>query len=160
MRSECDLNDLIGGVLELVAPEARLAGVKFDLRLDQGLPTVVLDSVQVQQVVVNLIRNAMDAIQESDSEIRTISIATSQVKPSSIEVSIRDSGSGLGDLHADDLFEPFYSTKSSGLGMGLAICRSIVDSHDGRLWAERGCQQGAEFRFELPVEIPGDRIDV
>jgi len=152
-RVACDINEVIEGVVDLVGPEARLGKINIDLHLDLNLPSVVIDNVQIQQVFVNLIRNAMDAVLERGGAIRTIWITTLSSDVGSVEVRVRDSGCGLVNSKVDQLFEPFYSTKESGLGMGLAISRSIVESHRGQLWAEPGCTEGAEFRFRLPGGI-------
>lgn len=116
--------------------------------MDNNLPPVDLDRVQIQQVLVNLMRNGMEAMDETNGD-RTLRIRAHRT-PEGIRTEIRDSGVGIGN--PEKVFEPFFTTKRGGMGMGLAICRSIVEAHGGRLWAENGEACGATFVFTLPVE--------
>ena len=106
--------------------------------------------VQLQQVVLNLILNAVEAMSTVEAGPRELSISTEQTETGDVLVSVRDSGPGIDPDHLDDVFQAFYTTKSSGVGMGLSICRSIIDAHGGRLWADTNASGGAVFRFSLP----------
>src|SRR5262249_55181526 len=107
------------------------------------------DRVQLQQVILNLVLNAVEAMGSIETEVRELSIRTEQV-PTGPVVSVGDSGPGIGPEHFERVFWPFYTTKSGGTGMGLTICRSIIDAHGGRLWAQANEPGGTVFRFTLP----------
>jgi signal transduction histidine kinase len=109
------------------------------------------DRVQLQQVVLNLILNAVEAMDSVEERRRTLSITTEPKGAAGILVAVHDSGPGLDPEHLQRVFEPFYTTKPSGLGMGLSICRSIIDAHGGRLWADANQPRGTVFQFTLPV---------
>jgi hypothetical protein len=109
------------------------------------------DRVQLQQVVLNLVLNAAEAMSSVEEGARELSIRTEQSQTNDILVAVRDSGPGIDRKHFDRVFDPFYTTKTSGVGMGLAICRSIIDAHGGRLWVEDNEPRGAAFRFTLPA---------
>ena len=130
--------------LALVGAEAR--EVELDLRLDPAAPAALIDKVQIQQVLLNLVRNAVEAMAESPR--RSLVIAT-QAADGRVEVSVADTGPGLSAAVRERLFQPFVTTKSSGMGVGLSICRSIVEAHGGRLWAEDNPGSGTVFRFTL-----------
>jgi signal transduction histidine kinase len=130
------------------------------MQLSEGLPPILGDRVQLQQVILNLIMNAVEAMSEFSERSRELSISTSKVKSGSILVAVRDTGPGLPQVGPEPIFEAFYTTKASGLGMGLSICRTIVEAHGGRLWAAPNEPHGAVFRMTLPigekpVESPG-----
>src|SRR5262249_26091284 len=125
-------------------------GVSVQARLADGLLSVHGDRVQLQQVVLNLILNAIEAMGSVEAEARELLINTEQ-DHSGVFVSVRDSGPGIDSAHLERVFEAFYTTKSSGLGMGLSICRSIIDAHGGRLWAGANEPTGAIFQFTLPA---------
>jgi signal transduction histidine kinase len=108
----------------------------------------------LQQVVLNLLLNAVEAMGSSEAGPRELLISTEQ-EHRGVLVSVRDSGPGLDPSHLDRVFDAFYTTKSSGLGMGLSICRSIIEAHGGRLWAEANESRGAVFQFTLPAAEPG-----
>jgi signal transduction histidine kinase len=118
--------------------------------LTPHLASITADRIQVQQVLLNLILNAIDAMSAVGDRPRRLRIATRRDKPDRIEVSVSDAGLGLPPDRLEKVFDAFYSTKTHGLGMGLAICRSIVERHGGRLWAEANEDYGATFRFTLP----------
>jgi len=109
------------------------------------------DRVQLQQVVLNLILNAVEAMSSEEEDVRELSISTEQSQTGGALVDVRDSGPGIDREHLERVFEPFYTTKTSGLGMGLAICRSIIVAHGGRLWVDVNEPEGAVFRFTLPA---------
>ncbi len=124
-------------------------GVSVQCRLADGLFPVQGDRVQLQQVVLNLILNAVEAMGSVEARARDLSISTQQ-DHRGVLVAVRDSGPGIDSEHLERVFEAFYTTKSTGVGMGLSICRSIIDAHGGRLWAEANEPRGAVFRFTLP----------
>ena len=119
-------------------------------RLAPGLPDVLIDKVQIHQVVINLIRNAIDALAKADGE-RTIVLQTRRADPGEVEVTVADTGPGLAPEVRSRLFQPFVTTKPEGMGIGLSICRTIVDGHGGRIWASDHQGGGAAFHFTLPV---------
>ena len=128
--------------------------ITLSFSLEDALPAVLIDRIQVQQVVLNILRNAIEAF-EGPGE-RKVLVATAAGGPREILVRIRDNGPGLAPSVADDPFRPFQTTKEDGLGIGLAISRSIIDAHGGRLWAENAPDGGAVFRFTLPVGVQSD----
>ena len=119
-------------------------------RLSEGLFPVHGDRVQLQQVVLNLLLNAVEAMGSVEAAPRDLLISTKQDR-TGLLVAVRDSGPGIDPSHLERVFDAFYTTKSSGMGMGLSICRSIVDAHGGRLWAEANEPRGAIFQFNLPA---------
>lgn len=144
-----NVNEAVLSTIPFVQNQIRRHGISLDTQLDAGLPDIHCDEVQLQQVLLNLIVNAVDALTEVDAGSRTLRLATARRKDG-VVVTVEDSGAGLGaDL--DRPFDAFYTTKTDGLGMGLAIARSIVEAHAGRIWAEAGKPQGAIVRFFLPV---------
>jgi signal transduction histidine kinase len=112
------------------------------------------DRVQIQQVVLNLVLNALDAMSDVTDRSRSLLLSTSSVAPGRVELSVRDSGIGLDDQTAEKLFEAFYTTKAQGMGVGLAISRSIIENHGGRLTAARNNGPGATFAFSIPLHQP------
>ena len=113
------------------------------------------DRVQLQQVVLNLILNAVEAMSSLEGSARELSISTGQDQASDILVAVQDSGPGIDPEHLERVFTPFYTTKTSGIGVGLSICRSIIAAHGGRLWAEANRPRGAIFQFTLPADLEG-----
>jgi signal transduction histidine kinase len=124
--------------------------VSVQTRLADGLFPVQGDCVQVQQVVLNLVLNAVEAMGSVEAGARNLVISTDQTKTGGALVAVRDSGPGIDLEHLERVFDAFYTTKSRGTGMGLSICRSIIDAHGGRLWAESNDPRGAVFQFTLP----------
>jgi len=124
--------------------------VSVQTRLAEALLPIQGDRVQLQQVVLNLILNAVEAMSAVETEPRELLISTEQCETNDILVAVRDSGPGIDPDHLDRVFEAFYTTKSSGVGMGLSICRSIIDAHGGRLWTEANEPRGASFQFTVP----------
>ncbi len=145
-----DLNAVVEGVAGLLHGEAELRNIAVDLHLAEGLPPVVGDSVQLQQVLVNLIRNGFDAMKSASIGERTLVIETADDAPSAVRVSVHDTGVGVDEHNIQSLFKPFHTTKAKGLGMGLAISRSIIEEHRGEIWAERNPDRGMSFHFTLP----------
>jgi C4-dicarboxylate-specific signal transduction histidine kinase len=144
------LNNAIHEVIGLAQSAISTNRVSVQTRLAEGLLPVEGDRVQLQQVVLNLILNAVEAMSTVEAGPRELFISTEQTRVAGVLVSVRDSGPGIDPDHLDRLFEAFYTTKSSGVGMGLSICRSIIDAHGGRLWADANVPRGAVFQFTLP----------
>ena len=149
-KGNFDLNSAIMGMIALARNDMATTGVSVHTRLAEGLPPVEGDPVQLQQVVLNLILNAVEAMNSVDGR-RELLISTEQDQAHELLVAVRDSGPGIDPEYIDRVFEPFYTTKASGTGMGLSICRSIIDAHGGRLWADANDPWGAVFQFTLPA---------
>jgi PAS domain S-box-containing protein len=145
-----DLNAAINEVIRLAQTAITENGVSVQTRLTESMYPVRGDRVQVQQVVLNLILNAVEAMGSVAAGARELSVSTEQSQTNDILVAVRDSGPGIDPEHLDRVFEAFYTTKSGGMGMGLSICRSIIDAHGGRLWAEADEPRGAIFKFTIP----------
>jgi len=145
-----DLNEAIDEVIVLARSEITKNGVSVQTRLTEGLAAVQGDRVQLQQVVLNLILNAVEAMSTVEAGTRELLISSERTQTGGVLVSVRDSGPGIDPGHLDRVFEAFYTTKSNGVGMGLSICRSIIDAHGGRLWADMNASRGAVFQFTLP----------
>jgi PAS domain S-box-containing protein len=146
-----DINDTILDVVALTRSELSSNRVSLQTQFAQGLPLVQGDRVQLQQVILNLIVNAIEAM-SGVSEARELWISTEINASTGALVAVRDSGPGLDPASLEHLFDAFYTTKSSGMGMGLSICRSIIEAHGGRIWAEANVPQGAAFQFTLPSQ--------
>jgi PAS domain S-box-containing protein len=149
-KEHFDLNEAINEVVVLGRSAIVKNGVSVQTRLSGGLFPILGDRVQLQQVVLNLILNAAEAMGSVEAEPRDLLISTEQ-HHTGVLVAVRDSGPGIDPAHLDRIFEAFYTTKSGGVGMGLSICRSIIDAHGGRLWAEANEARGAIFQFTLPA---------
>ena len=145
------VNDAILDVMGLTHTAMADNGVSAKMQLAKELPRILGDKVQLQQVVLNLIMNAIEAMTEVGAGSRELSISTSKAESDGVLVAVRDSGPGLPPADLPRIFEAFYTTKSSGLGMGLSICRSIVEAHGGRLWATPNEPHGAVFCMMLPI---------
>ena len=146
-----DINEAILEVVGLTRGEMSKNGVLAKTRLAKRLPLILADRVQLQQVILNLIMNAIEAMSEVQDGSRELSISTSKPDADTVLVALSDSGPGLPDAGPERIFEAFYTTKASGLGMGLSICRSIVEAHGGRLWAAPSQTRGAVFSLMLPI---------
>jgi two-component system sensor kinase FixL len=151
------LNEVIHEAAELVAVEARRlkATVRFDL-CPEG-PLVQVDRVQIQQVLVNLLKNAFEAMQGIPPDAR-ITTVRSSLLPDRVEVSVQDSGPGVAPENEPRLFEAFFTTKSDGMGLGLAVSRTIIEAHGGAIWADRGPDGGSTFHFTLPFDAARRRL--
>jgi PAS domain S-box-containing protein len=150
-RAALDINDAIHDVVALLQRELTANGVSLQLDLAPVLPAVFADRVQLQQVIMNLIMNGIEAMQPISDRPRTLTIASSLKDRRQVSVAVSDSGVGLTADSQDGLFRAFFSTKPGGLGMGLSICRSIIEVHGGRLWASPNPEHGATFEFVLPL---------
>jgi PAS domain S-box-containing protein len=149
-KDRFDLNEAINEVIVLARSAIAKNGVLVQTRLTEGLLHVQGDCVQVQQVILNLILNAVEAMSSVDEGARELLISTEQNRTNCVLVAVRDSGPGIDPERIERVFDAFYTTKSSGLGMGLSICRSIINAHGGRLWADVNEPRGAVFQFTLP----------
>jgi signal transduction histidine kinase len=149
-----DLNELIEEVLTLVQGAVQRHDIVVRTELDKALVPVTGNRVQLQQVLFNLITNAIEAM-ESVAD-RTLLVKSEHENSREVRVTIKDSGSGIEQQHINKIFGSFFTTKVDGMGMGLSICRSIIESHGGRLWASPGRSRGAVFQFTLPTAHPQD----
>jgi signal transduction histidine kinase len=154
-RAWVNLNEVILEVVALTQPASRRSGISLHTDLADTLPRIVGDRVQLQQIVLNLVMNAIESIKAGGEMPRDVSIASAQDGDNRIMVSVRDSGIGLDEANLDRIFEGFFTTKLEGLGMGLTICRSIIDAHGGHISAAAAAPRGAIFRFTLPIARRG-----
>lgn len=149
-RTAADLNHLVNEVLGLLDPEIQRHAVQVRFEPDERLPAVLVDAVQIEQVILNLVRNAVEAMEVNPSDDRVLTIQTGRVDDHRARITVCDAGVGMSDEQLDHIFEPFYTTKSSGMGMGLNISHSIAQANDGRLWAERNSDRGMSFHLSVP----------
>ncbi|MNP34805.1 Sensor protein FixL [compost metagenome] len=147
-----NLNEVIGEVIEITRGQAEKGAVAIHLDMLADLPAVNGDRVELQQVVLNLMMNALEAMSGTGAGPRELLIRTRCDEAGQVWVSVSDSGPGFGSQSSEHLFTPFYTTKPSGLGMGLAICRSTIEVHGGQLWACANQPCGAVVQFVLPAE--------
>jgi PAS domain S-box-containing protein len=157
-KDRFDLNDAIKDVIVLVRAAIIDSGVEVHTRLTEGPLIVEGDRVQLQQVALNLILNAAEAMSSVEAGARDLWISTEQSQPNAVLVAVRDSGPGIDPKDLERVFETFYTTKSDGTGMGLSISRSIIAAHGGRLWADVNAPRGAVFQFTLPSAAKDSRI--
>ena len=146
-----DCNRLLQDVVRLAEVDARNNGIEIHAGLEETLPAVRVDPVQTQQVALNLLRNGMEAMQGQPARDEGIWIRSRQMDEEFVEISVKDRGYGLAEGAEEKLFTPFYTTKTEGMGIGLSVCMSIIQTHGGRLWAERNPEGGTTFLFTLPV---------
>jgi two-component system, LuxR family, sensor kinase FixL len=152
-----DLAGVVRDVAALVHSDAILQGVRISLDLNSGLPPVRGDKVQLQQVVLNLLLNAFDAMKDCPANEREVKVQAETTEAGLLRLAVRDRGPGLRGDNLDKVFQPFYTTKREGLGMGLSISRSIIEAHGGRLWAENNPDRGATFYCTLLVSDEGGK---
>jgi PAS domain S-box-containing protein len=153
-KAAIDFNDLIQDVLGLLRVELQTQGIVVQTGLTRPLPLALGHSGQLQQVILNLLRNAADAMGSVTCRARILTVKSTVYDPDGVLVSVEDSGTGIDPKHIDRIFDSFFTTKSEGLGMGLSICRSIIEAHDGRLWASSGVDHGSVFNVQLPAFRP------
>jgi len=146
-----DLNGVISGVCESIGDKLLSSNIRLDMALDPNLPTIVGDRVQLEQVVLNLVRNGIEAMQNVAPTSRTLRIASRRLDDKMLEVEVRDQGPGISD--PERIFDAFYTTKKDGMGMGLAISRSIVEAHEGRIGARSIPGSGSAVGFTLPLRL-------
>jgi PAS domain S-box-containing protein len=154
-KAPLDINVVVTDVMALVARELTSQEIELRMALAPTLPPIFGDRVQLQQVIINLVMNGIEAMQAVTDRRRELLIASGEDDAPGIAVAITDSGAGIADHDAERLFNPFFTTKSGGMGMGLSICRSIVEAHGGRLSVARNESVGATFRFTLPLHQEG-----
>ena len=158
-KDRLEINEAILQVIALAQNEMASKGISLRTQLAEALPATQGDRVQLQQVILNLLINAMEAMSAMSEGPRELLISTAKTDSEGVLVAVRDSGPGLAPESVERLFEPFYTTKPGGLGMGLSICRSIIESHHGRLWATANTPHGAVFQFNLPPYSSGEKED-
>jgi PAS domain S-box-containing protein len=151
-KDRLEINGAIREVIGLTRGEVVKNGVWVHAELAEGLPLIQGDRVQLQQVILNLVINSVEAMSGVGEGARELLISTGKAEPDSVLVAVRDSGPGLAPATLERLFESFYTTKPSGLGLGLSICRSIIEAHGGRLWACANVPRGAVFQFTMPAQ--------
>ena len=152
-RQPLDLNEVTSGVLQLLGADAARRGVALETDLAPGLPAVHGDRVHLQQVLLNLLLNGMEAMADTPAPQRRLAVRTAR-SDSGVEVAVTDSGPGIPPERLPRLFDSFFTTKQDGMGLGLSIARSIVEAHGGRIWAENRADGGATLRFALSAESP------
>jgi C4-dicarboxylate-specific signal transduction histidine kinase len=157
-RWPVDVNEVISGIADLLRSDAREHGAEVVLDLARSVPPVVADPIQIQQVVLNLAHNGVEAMNDGDPAMRQLCIQTRAPRNGVVEIAVCDRGRGVPAETLEHVFDPFFTTKPQGLGMGLSISRTIVEAHGGRLWASSGAEDGTVFRFTLPV-AEGSRRD-
>jgi len=146
-----DVGELVGGVADLVRSDAAARHIRLELAVPRHLPPVLGDLVHLQQVLLNLIVNGMDALNGAIMGDRHVRVIAALDGPKTIEIAVADTGPGVPVDQLTHIFDPFVTTKPNGMGMGLAISRTIIEAHSGRLWAENRKEGGASFRFTLPI---------
>jgi C4-dicarboxylate-specific signal transduction histidine kinase len=149
-RHLISVNDIIPDVLALAHGRLRSDRIVVTVELDEEIPPVLADRVQLQQVILNLIMNGVDAMGAIKDRPRGLAIKSESRQPSDVLVMVQDAGTGIGPGDMKRIFDPFFTTKSNGMGMGLFICRSIIESHGGRLWASAGVPHGSILHIALP----------
>ena len=153
VRQRVAINEVVTGVMHMVQPEAAVHSCELEASLGNDLPFIAADPVQIQQVLINLLANAFDAVEKMPSDRRKIEVTTEN-GDGAVHVTVRDHGTGIAEEARERLFEQFFSTKAQGVGMGLAIVWSIIDAHSGTIRAENVDGKGAQFTFSLPVSDP------
>jgi C4-dicarboxylate-specific signal transduction histidine kinase len=159
-RLPVEINRVVAVAVDLVIAEAKVRGGGIRFEPAAGLRLVLADAIQIEQVILNVVRNALEAMGETGTGHRDVVIRTVAGAPGTVEVAISDSGPGLPEGAVDKVFDAFYTTKSEGMGIGLSISRTIIEAHRGRLWATVNEDCGMTFHFTLPVDEGGERHDV
>lgn len=157
LRARSDINHIVREAVELANLEARQKNIALRLELSDGLPLVLADAIQIEQVVLNLVHNAIEAIDEAQSPQREVTVRTRPDPKNGVEVIVRDTGPGFPARSSERLFEPFFTTRSNGMGMGLSISRSIIEAHGDQLQVKANLSGGAVFHFALPA-VERDRL--
>jgi two-component system sensor kinase FixL len=154
-KRSVDVGELVGEVIALVRSDAAARHVKLEVTVDDHLPPVCGDVVHLQQVLLNLIVNGMDAIDEANRGDQRVRVTASLNGRQTVEIAVSDTGRGVPADKLTHIFDPFFTTKPKGMGMGLPISRTIIEAHNGRIWAENRPEGGASFRFTLPIAEEG-----
>jgi len=150
-RSTIDINAIVKEAVSLIAPDAKRGNIILKLELCKQLPQILGDSIEIEQVIINLLRNGIEAMEDTPDNRKELTVKTAPAEDNTILIEFRDMGHGLPGSKADQVFEPFYSTKEGGMGIGLSISKSIIEAHGGRLYAQSNSDFGATFAFILPV---------
>jgi C4-dicarboxylate-specific signal transduction histidine kinase len=153
-RTYADINSLVRNVADLLGAEVRERHVSVRLELGTHLPRVRVDTIQLEQVILNLMRNAMESMAEADVKAPSLLVTTSR-RDDAIEVAVHDVGPGIDEKTRDRMFDPFFTTKSHGMGLGLAISRSLIEAHGGHMWVDSREDRGTGIYFSLPLARPG-----
>jgi signal transduction histidine kinase len=153
-KTHVNINKLVSSVLALVVIDLQKHEIEFQTQLDDKIPQALGNQVQLQQVILNLVMNAIEAM--SSSQTRVLRIKTELSQSNTVRVSVEDTGMGIKPSDVDRLFKPLFTTKARGMGMGLSICQSIIENHDGRIWVTAGANGGSNFQFELPTVVNKD----
>jgi C4-dicarboxylate-specific signal transduction histidine kinase len=157
-KTPLDINDVVKEVITLVQRELASHQISLQMELAPDLPLILGDRVQLQQVVINLVVNGIEAMQPITDRARELVIRSGLNETQQVFVSVTDCGVGISAENEDRMFDAFFTTKSSGMGIGLSICRSIMEAHDGRLWATASAPHGATFQFTLPMEADASNV--
>jgi C4-dicarboxylate-specific signal transduction histidine kinase len=151
-----DINETIHEVIALARSEIQRNGVALATQLSEHVPVVLADRIQLQQVILNLMMNAIEAMRGVSAGPRVLEVSSERGAATEVVIAVRDSGPGFDPQHLDRLFDAFYTTKAHGLGLGLAISRRIIEAHGGRLWATANTPHGAVVQFTVPIGTEGE----
>lgn len=154
MPTDCDINALVCEAVDLLEARLEDSAIATSLALSEELPTTWADRTLLLQVVVNLVENAIDAMADAAPDCRRLALSTSRSTDGAIVVSVADQGAGLSETAGEQIYTPFFTTRTLGLGLGLSICRSVIEAHGGRIWHEANAGRGSIFHFTLPQETP------
>jgi signal transduction histidine kinase len=149
-KAPVNINETIQEVMALVSEDVLKSKIELQVQLEADLPAVLGDRIQLQQVILNLILNAKDAMSNGQTNPRELQIASGKNSAGAVVVAVRDTGHGLEGKDVERIFDPFFTTKAEGMGLGLSISRTIIEAHGGRLWATQNENKGATVRFLLP----------
>jgi C4-dicarboxylate-specific signal transduction histidine kinase len=153
VKTSCKINNIIRETATLTQSELHNAKTKIELHLDRNTPFILIDKIQIQQVIANLIYNAIEAMQEANIRNKRITIETKLSEKNTIDTTVRDSGRGFPKETIHHVFTPFFTTKAHGRGMGLAICRSIIEAHGGQFQINPNTHHDSWIRFSLPISV-------
>jgi C4-dicarboxylate-specific signal transduction histidine kinase len=151
-RARLDVNQIIRGVLALARGELQSQGVLLQTDLFEGLPKVCGVAIQLQQVIFNLVTNAIEAMASTSGRTRMLRVSSARREPAGVVITVEDSGAGISPKDMDHIFDLFFTTKSHGMGLGLSICRNIIEAHEGRLSVSPAASGGSAFQIVLPAE--------
>jgi C4-dicarboxylate-specific signal transduction histidine kinase len=155
-RQPIALAELLDEARAFADIEAQRTSTQIVVDLPENLPKIVVDRIMIEQVLLNLIKNGIEAMHDTPVERRRLNISARQIDERMLQVEIADNGHGLAEEDVEKIFAPFYTTKQEGMGIGLAICRSIIEFHQGHLWVEARREGGTVFRFTVPIEEDAD----